>query len=616
MVRRSMARIRLLILAVFLLSYLAAPFATTQATPLDYDIPNGHFYTQANGQPLGTSPKGFSITNDGGIAFWDEFQRLGGVEVLGYPVSRRFTWDGFVVQATQKVWMQWRPEVGQVYFVNVLDVLHDAGKDAWLEAARATPPQLPPSFDEGKDWEQIEAARWALLDDNPAIKKAYWSVSDPLNLNGLPTSPVKDMGIVYVLRAQRKVFQQWKVDVPWAKAGQVTVANGGDLAKEAGLIPQEAAIPEDPPGSSGTSPTPSPTPVTTPPPTTAPPPSGSKYPGVGYGFQIDPGHDLDRALKMVQAAGFNWIKVQIRWEALEPQKGQIQWGLMDNVANKAAARGIRVLFSVVTAPPWSRSGQDLSYGGPPNNPQDYADFVGAIASRLKGKVHAYEVWNEQNRAEEWGGPGKQNAAAYVALLKAAYSAIKAADPDAVVLVGALTPAGTVDLGYGALAIDDIEYLRQMYAAGLKDYCDGVAVHPSGFNNPPDEYDNSGPRANFKGHRSFYYRNFENYRQVMVENGDANKQLWFTEFGWAVAQGTAPPVDRYAYATQNTEQQQADWLVRTFQIAKEKGYVGPMFVWNLNFVGDEADSEAVRAFAVLRPDFAPRPAYNALAAMPK
>src|SRR5437660_1715967 len=82
----------------------------------DYDLPGGgHFYTQANG---GAGPQlGYRITDEGGIGFWSEFQRLGGVNGLGYPASRRFLLDGFFVQATQKVILQWRPEAGQVYFV-------------------------------------------------------------------------------------------------------------------------------------------------------------------------------------------------------------------------------------------------------------------------------------------------------------------------------------------------------------------------------------------------------------------------------------------------------------------------------------------------------------------
>ncbi|MDP2727369.1 MAG: hypothetical protein Q8P59_07470, partial [Dehalococcoidia bacterium] len=147
-----MSRIRFVLTAILFLSFLLTfPKPLQAESALDYDVPNGHFYTQANGQPSGASPKGYSITNDSGIAFWDEFQRLGGVDALGYPSSQRFILDGFVVQATQKVVMQWRPDAGQVYFLNTLDILHDAGKDAWLGAVRATPGVLPPSFDAEKD---------------------------------------------------------------------------------------------------------------------------------------------------------------------------------------------------------------------------------------------------------------------------------------------------------------------------------------------------------------------------------------------------------------------------------------------------------------------------------
>ena len=63
----------------------------------------------------------------------------------------------------------------------------------------------------------------------------------------LPTSRVEDFGNVLVIRTQRAVFQQWKEDVPWANAGEVTIANGGDITKELGLFPSEALIPQSPP---------------------------------------------------------------------------------------------------------------------------------------------------------------------------------------------------------------------------------------------------------------------------------------------------------------------------------------------------------------------------------
>src|SRR5438445_10163577 len=112
---------------------LSLPLASAQTAPGEQDIPGGHFYTQTNGNA--GSQWGYRITDEGGIGFWSEFKRLGGVNTLGYPVSRRFLLDGFFVQATQKVILQWRPDVSppQAYFVNVFDKLHDQGKDSALQ---------------------------------------------------------------------------------------------------------------------------------------------------------------------------------------------------------------------------------------------------------------------------------------------------------------------------------------------------------------------------------------------------------------------------------------------------------------------------------------------------
>ncbi len=213
---------------------------------LDYPITNGRFFTQANGYPMGTRPYGYSITDEAGINFWSEFQRLGGVDVLGYPVSRRFLMDGFVCQATQKFVMQWRPELREAWFVNVFDVLRERGKDGWLYTYRQTPPHPGNDADSGLSWDAIKQRHWGILDADPKIKDYFESDRDPLAHYGLPIG-YAEMGNVAVLRAQRAVFQRWKEDVPWAPAGYITVANGGDIAKEAGLVPLDATIVEAPP---------------------------------------------------------------------------------------------------------------------------------------------------------------------------------------------------------------------------------------------------------------------------------------------------------------------------------------------------------------------------------
>lgn len=223
----------------------STPLVYSQAA-LDYDIPGGHFFKQTNGQN-GAGNTGFAVVDDGQARFWTEFNRLGGLQTIGYPISQRFVWDGFVTQAFQKVIMQWRPEVNQAYFINVFDQLAHAGTDPWLEAFRQTPPSFDHSADSGLSWPAVVARHLALLDVNPAIRTRYFQDSDPVLHFGLPMSS-KDYGNVFVVRAQRVVLQQWKVDVPWARAGQVVIANGGDVANEAGLLPAEVLAPRPAPG--------------------------------------------------------------------------------------------------------------------------------------------------------------------------------------------------------------------------------------------------------------------------------------------------------------------------------------------------------------------------------
>jgi hypothetical protein len=227
------------IIPLFLMTIALAGDATnSRAASLDWSISDGHFYTQANGQG-GEGNTGFAVVDDSTAAFWSAFQSLGGVEKVGYPISQRFEWKGFTAQAFQKMILQWRPEAGTAVPVNVFDELSAAGKDGWLQEAKIVPPSQDWSSDRGLSWEETIQNHLALLEQNPAIKAAYWSMVDPITVFGLPMG-YAEYGEVVVLRTQRAVFQQWKVDMPWAGAGQVVIANGGDVAKEAGLLPQDS----------------------------------------------------------------------------------------------------------------------------------------------------------------------------------------------------------------------------------------------------------------------------------------------------------------------------------------------------------------------------------------
>ena len=186
---------------------------------------------------------GYTVCDDENANFLAAFSTHG-LQHVGYPVSNRFVRDGFVTQAFQKAIFQWRADTQRVAFVNIFDELHDRGSDDTLLSTRQVPNQLPAGWDGDVDFNTVIQKRQALL-IRPALRDAYFGVSDPLTLFGLPTSEVQDMDNHYAIRLQRAVLQEWKEDVPWASAGQVTIANGGDIAKELGHLPGFAIDKED-----------------------------------------------------------------------------------------------------------------------------------------------------------------------------------------------------------------------------------------------------------------------------------------------------------------------------------------------------------------------------------
>ena len=210
----------------------------------DYSLGDGWFFSQANGSG-GDGGSGYTVSDAGGVGFWSAFQARGGVPAVGYPASRRFDLRGFTYQVMQKEVFQWRPEAGTIAFMNVFDALHDAGLDSWLNSSQQIPPPFDTTPDSGLPFARVIARHQQLLSRAPAIRARYFADPDGLDDYGLPMS-VKDYGPVIVVRCQRAAFQYWKVAMPFARAGTVTLVNGGDVAKAAGLFPRAAVTPGTP----------------------------------------------------------------------------------------------------------------------------------------------------------------------------------------------------------------------------------------------------------------------------------------------------------------------------------------------------------------------------------
>ncbi|MCO6452196.1 MAG: SH3 domain-containing protein [Caldilineales bacterium] len=377
-----------------------------------------------------------------------------------------------------------------------------------------------------------------------------------------------------------------------------------------------ANIPEPPP-------TPVPAPASAAPAaSTAPSPRPATGGSFGYGVQIQPyyGADITAAANAIKDLGFNWVKWQVLWRDIEKAPGQFDWGEQDHLVGFFSGQGINVLSSVVKAPEWARPADaDLGVEGPPADPQTFANFLGAFAGHYCGRVRAIEVWNEQNLHYEWGNE-PLDAARYMDLLKRSYAAIKAACPQMTVVSGALTPVGD----YGNLAVDDFRYLEAMYQHGLKGVSDAIGAHPSGYNVPPNLTWQqacgfvSSENAQFMGpcdtpHHSWSARStLEGYRNIMLKYGDGAKRIWPTEFGWA-AGGAFD--GNYMYANDNTYDEQARWTRDFYQMMKNWGYVGPAFLWNLNFATTNPGSQLAQ-WSILDQFGGPGQTYEALKWMPK
>lgn len=317
-----------------------------------------------------------------------------------------------------------------------------------------------------------------------------------------------------------------------------------------------------------------------------------------------------------------WIKQQVRWEFVEPQPGQYDWGALDVAMELAAEYNIKVMLSVVTAPEWAREegNQRLDEVGPPGNPQDYANFLLTMLYRYPGQIHAIEVWNEMNIDREWASIYGLSAQKYVELLTAAYNTIKSVDPGIIVISGALSPTGWND---GVAAYDDFVYMDMLINAGMLNVADCVGAHHNGYNVGPgipwNQVPND-PNAFFRGpfdnpHHSWtFYSTLQGYAQRIQQAG-SDKKLCITEFGWPTSEDLQGTPVGFEFARDNTLAEQADYIDEAIRLMDQWDFVWLAFVWNLNYgpqSGWDPTNDNV-VYSLIRPDWKPSPAYERIAA---
>lgn len=313
---------------------------------------------------------------------------------------------------------------------------------------------------------------------------------------------------------------------------------------------------------------------------------------------------IEKTFELAHAAGLGWVKQHFPWDSLQLSPGPngywdehlnvSTWDKYDRIVSLAQKYNLQIIARLDRPPSWTRA-DNRRPEAPPDDDKLYGDFVYDVVSHFKGQIHYYQIWNEPNIYPEWGEQSP-DPAAYTRLLQIAYQRAKEADPNVVILSAPLAQT-TED---SSRNMSDVKFLQGMYAAGAKPYFDVLFANAYGFAYPPE--DPPAPdRLNF--------RRVELLRQVMVQNGDGNKAIWFNEFGWDAAPATFAPTD--LPWSRVTEEQQAQYTVDAIRYARAHWpWSGVFNIWYFRQILPQEDQPDYY-FRMVDPGFTPRPIYNAV-----
>ena len=313
----------------------------------------------------------------------------------------------------------------------------------------------------------------------------------------------------------------------------------------------------------------------------------------------------DRTARMAREAGIVWAKQQFSWEEIEKRKGQFDWSKADQIVATFEKYGMQIIARLDRPPAWSHQDKTIPQA-PPDDLNDYGDFVDAFVRRYIGRVNCIQIWNEPNIFPEWGNR-PVDPAGYVALLEIAYQRAKAANPNVRVLSAPL--AITLGEGWAPNSeywrhMNDLDFLDAMYKVGAKDYFDILSANAFGLHASPDDPPNP------------QHLNFQRValaRQIMEKYTDKNKAIWINEYGW-----NASPPDfskEQLLWGRVSEQQQADFTVRGLQYARANWtWAGVFNIWYFRQVGDITPERSDYYFRMVDVDFTPRLVYLRLREM--
>jgi hypothetical protein len=161
---------------------------------------------------------------------------------------------------------------------------------------------------------------------------------------------------------------------------------------------------------------------------------------------------------VIDDLGVSWFRRTFFWETIEKVQGEWNFSNYDVYVDDAKTHDKKLLAILAYGAPW------LPHSKPDEVTKEdlplYLNYIREIVGRYKGRIDAYEIWNEPNMSRMWKGSRKD----FINLVKAAVSTVREVDPNAIILTGgfARVPASLI---------------KEMFAAGAFDGVDAVSFHP-------------------------------------------------------------------------------------------------------------------------------------------
>lgn len=328
----------------------------------------------------------------------------------------------------------------------------------------------------------------------------------------------------------------------------------------------------------------------------------------------------EESMQLIANGGFTWLRQQFPWEDIEIDgkgdfvdrrsdrnlDGQIDeddfvssWDKYDEIVDLSEQYNVELIGRIGgPTPRWALAdGIELAYT-PPENLQDFVDYASLVATRYKGRVHYYQIWNEPNLYPEWGNQNI-DPSGYTDLLCHTYDALKAIDPDIVIITGAIGP--TIDLS-GRNAYD-VLFLQKLYDNGAGRCFDILAAQGYGLF--------SGPTDRRMRPYTVNYARSQWLRDVMVANGDEHKPIWISEIAWNPVPDDPAIQARELYGVV-TPEQAAEYAPLAYDRAiREWPWVGVVNYWFLKLPNPELNNQSWYYFRLVDPDWQPTPTYYSL-----